>query len=275
MDKIQSPGTLSFAGNVAENWRKWKQRFELYLTASGIDAKDQKIQSATLLHVASQEALEIYNTFTWDKAGDDKNVPAIMAKFEAYCNPRKNVTWERHIFNTRTRNQQPGETIDQYVTDLRTKTCEFGTLIDGCIRDRIVGGIIDDSMRNRLLQKADLTLEKAIDMCRSSEMTAAQMKTLTASQEPSPTSRQLTSTQLERADKGAPMTSTSTSVGGAALDTRGNRHAQRLVLSASNVDDEIILQESASRKHKARQDLKRMELNKTALTRMKVACSLP
>ena len=95
------------------------------------------------------------------------------------------MTWEYHLFNTR--NQQPGETIDQYVTDLRTKTCEFGTLIDGCIRDRIVGGIIDDSMRNRLLQKADLTLEKAIDMCRSSETTAAQMKTLTVSQEPSPT----------------------------------------------------------------------------------------
>lgn len=128
MDKIQPPGTLSFAGNVAENWRKWKKRFELYSTASGIDAKDQKIQSATLLHVAGEEALEIYNTFTWDKDGDDKNIDAIKAKFEAYCNPRKNVTWERHLFNTR--NQQPGETIDQYITDLRTKakSCEFGTL---------------------------------------------------------------------------------------------------------------------------------------------------
>ena len=117
-----------------------------YLTASGIDAKDQKIQSVTLPHMDSEEALEIYNTFTWDKDGDDKNVPAIMEEFEAYCNPQKNVTWERHLFNTR--NQQSGETIDQYVTDLRTKakTCEFGTLTDSLIRDRIVGGIINDSM---------------------------------------------------------------------------------------------------------------------------------
>ena len=187
MDKLQPPGTLSFAGNVAENWRKWKQRFQVYLTASGIDAKDQKVQSATLLHVAGEEALEIYNTFTWDNDGDDEKVSAIMAKFEAHCNPRKNITWERHLFNTR--NQQPGETIDQYVTDLRTKakTCEFGTLSDSLIRDRIVGGIISDSTRSRLLQKADLTLEKAIDMCRASETTAAQMKTLTAGQEASGT----------------------------------------------------------------------------------------
>ena len=89
MDKLQPPGTLSFAGNVAENWRKWKQRFELYLTASGIGEKDDKIKSATLLHVAGEEALEIYNTFTWNEEGDDKKVAAVMAKFEAYCNPRK------------------------------------------------------------------------------------------------------------------------------------------------------------------------------------------
>ena len=46
----------------------------MYLTASGIDAKDQTIQSAMLLHVAGEEVLEIHNTFTWDKDGDDKNV---------------------------------------------------------------------------------------------------------------------------------------------------------------------------------------------------------
>ena len=96
--------SLSFAGNVAENWREWKQHFKLYLMASGIDAKDQKIQSVTLLHMAGEEALEIYNMFTW-----------------------------------------------------------FGTLSDCLIRHRIVKGIISDSTRCRLLQKADLTLEKAID----------------------------------------------------------------------------------------------------------------
>jgi hypothetical protein len=55
---------------VAKNWKQW---FELCLMTSGIDAKDQKIQSATLLHVAGEEVLEIYNTFTWDKDGDDKS----------------------------------------------------------------------------------------------------------------------------------------------------------------------------------------------------------
>ena len=69
--------------------------------------------------MAGQDALEVFNTFTWDSNGDDKKLEKVIEKFETYCMPRKNVTWERHIFNTR--DQQPGETIDQYATDLRKK----------------------------------------------------------------------------------------------------------------------------------------------------------
>ena len=78
--------------------------------------------------MAGTEALEVYNTFTWETDDDKSKVNKITEKFYEYCNPRKNVTWERHKFNTR--NQQQGETIDQYVTDLKTKaqTCEFAEL---------------------------------------------------------------------------------------------------------------------------------------------------
>ena len=51
--------------------KKVEATLELYLTASGIGEKDDKIKSATLLHVAGEEALEIYNKFTWDEEGDD------------------------------------------------------------------------------------------------------------------------------------------------------------------------------------------------------------
>ena len=97
MDKLQPPGPLVLQGNLSENWRKWKQRFELYSTASGLGEKDEKVQSATLLHVVGEEALEIYNTFEWNERGDENKVSCIMDKFEAYCNPRKKVTWERHV----------------------------------------------------------------------------------------------------------------------------------------------------------------------------------
>ena len=75
------------------------------------------------------------------------------------------------------------ETFDQYITDLKTKakTCKFGDLNDGLIRDQIVCGIICDRTRRRLFREADLTLQKAIDICRANEATTSQMKSLSAS----------------------------------------------------------------------------------------------
>ena len=89
------------------------------------------------------------------------------------------LTFDRHSFFTR--NQQESETIDTYVTELRNKAsrCEFADLKDGLIRDRIVCGIINDSVRARPLRESDLSLEKCVDICRASEISAFQLKELT------------------------------------------------------------------------------------------------
>ena len=87
MDQLKPPSELSFEGNIAENWREWEQGFRLYLTATGIDEKSEKIQVATFLHVAGVEARRIYNTL---EIADDDNrsriIPemAIIAKYGYY-----------------------------------------------------------------------------------------------------------------------------------------------------------------------------------------------
>ena len=183
MDKLTPPDPLDLDGsNVSDAWRKWKQRFELFSLASGLSSKDEGIQAATLLHVVGPDALEVYNTFSWEDGSDKNKAAKILEKFEAYCVPRRNITWERHMFNTR--DQHDGETIDQYVTDLKTKaqTCEFKDLKDSLIRDRIVCGIHCDKTRSRLLREPDLTLQKAVDICRANETTSSQMKLFTGDQ---------------------------------------------------------------------------------------------
>ncbi|XP_065888776.1 uncharacterized protein [Dysidea avara] len=117
MDKLSPPEALNLDRNIANNWRRWKQRFEIFSLASGLSGKDAQIQAATFLHVAGTEALEVYNTFTWESDDDKSKVDKITEKFDGYCNPRKNVTSERHKFNTQ--NKQVRESIDQYVTDLK------------------------------------------------------------------------------------------------------------------------------------------------------------
>lgn len=57
--------------------------------------------------------------------------------------------------------------IDKFVTELRqkSKNCEFGMSEDDMMRDKIVFSVTE-----KLLREPNLTLQKAIDICRASEI---------------------------------------------------------------------------------------------------------
>ena len=54
--------------------------------------------------------------------------------------------------------------------------CDFGAIKDPLIRDQIVVGINDPKLRERLPRETDLTLEKAIKLCRITEHSKEQSK---------------------------------------------------------------------------------------------------
>ena len=87
------------------------------------------------------------------------------------------------MFNQRV--QQPGESIEDYVADLRklAGTCQFAELEDSLIRDRIVVGIRDDTTRRRLLQQKQLALADAVDICKASEATSRRLRTMAGADE--------------------------------------------------------------------------------------------
>ena len=64
---FKPPEQLSLEGNPAENWRRWRQRFELYLLAKEAHEKADKIKIAMLLSSIGPEALERYNHLIRDK----------------------------------------------------------------------------------------------------------------------------------------------------------------------------------------------------------------
>ena len=150
MEHVKPIGPLRMDGNIAKNWRQWKQRWTLYAKASRVDAKDEETQCAVFLHTIGNEVLEVYDTFSFTESEENKIEP-LIGKFDAYCSPKKNVTYERYLFFSCTQN---GRSVDAFVTDLRTKakTCEFVTLQDSLIKDRIVCGIDSKGIRERLLR---------------------------------------------------------------------------------------------------------------------------
>ena len=58
-----------------------------------------------------------------------------------------------------------------------SETCDFHAITpEEILRDRLVFGIQDDKVRERLLREADLTLKKTDEICRAEESMAAPMK---------------------------------------------------------------------------------------------------
>lgn len=101
MEGLKPPAGLDLLhGNLSEKWRRFRQRFELYLVATGCASKPAKVQSSLFIHVAGEEAVEVYNTFTFENADDRHSLDITMDKFEDYCNPKKNITYERYKFFT-------------------------------------------------------------------------------------------------------------------------------------------------------------------------------
>ena len=83
----------------------------MYTVASGLSAKAQDVQAATFLHVIGNEAHEVVNTFTFDSDDDKKKITKLQGKIEACCNPKKNVTLERHALLSR--RQGSDEPLDE------------------------------------------------------------------------------------------------------------------------------------------------------------------
>lgn len=170
---------MDFSGNLAENWRLWKQKFENYLLATEISRKSDPVKIAQLLHFIGEEGFHIYNSFSIDNPAELK-LKDVLDKFEEHFLPRKNLAYERFKFFTR--KQATNETIEQYITDLKNKaqSCEFGDLKNDLIKDILTCGILNEKMREKLLQDDELDLDGAIKLCISIENSREQSNLITS-----------------------------------------------------------------------------------------------
>ncbi|KMQ92926.1 hypothetical protein RF55_7030 [Lasius niger] len=125
METLKPPKPMFFEENIAKNWKKWKQLFELYLMATGA------------------------NTKTNEEEKKDYATDVVTA-------------WETTV----SRNQ------------MKAASCGFGDLKDSLIKDRIISGINNKNLKDRLLREETLTLEKCVKLCKTAELASEQLKTL-------------------------------------------------------------------------------------------------
>ncbi|XP_075560001.1 uncharacterized protein LOC142591575 [Dermacentor variabilis] len=105
-------------------------------------------------------------------------VTAIFAKFHERYLPYKNVTQGTAVFNSMC--QKENQPIDEFIAELQQQAakCDFGDKHDRLLGDRIIDGIRDAALRERLFLERDLTLEKIVVTCRVAEISKKRVSSL-------------------------------------------------------------------------------------------------
>ena len=121
---------------------------------------------------------KVFAMFTdWASDTYQNKIQPVLQKFTAYCQPLKNVPFERYKFYSRM--QESGESYDHYQTALQqlVERCKFESITPNQIfHDKLVFGIRDSKVRERLLHEKNLSLEKTDEICRSHETMVQQIR---------------------------------------------------------------------------------------------------
>ena len=155
-DTVGEPATLW------QRWRIWKDEFELFVTASGID--DSKQQRALLLHLAGPGVREIFRTIPEETKGGAKDYKQAMDSLNDYFKLKKNIPKARQNFLGAT--PAPGERINNFVTRLSSlaEHCEYGDEKDNMTRDQVLTHIKDKQLKSKLYRSENLTLSKLLEV---------------------------------------------------------------------------------------------------------------
>ncbi|XP_063387033.1 uncharacterized protein LOC134673008 [Cydia fagiglandana] len=162
--------------NCWPQWQRFKLAFRNFVLAAGLERISETRKAAILINCVGHEAQELY--FNVLKVEDKDKLEEVIEVFDDYFKPKQNEIINR--FNLNKRNQEEGETFDAFYTAIRkvAENCNYGDQKEKMLRDKIVIGVREQRIQQKLLEIKDLTLEKAIDICRSAELSREFVKTL-------------------------------------------------------------------------------------------------
>ena len=123
------------------------------------------------------EADDILRSFKLSK-DDIIKYSRVKERFEGFFVKHRNAIYERVKLNLR--KQEEGETVAAFINDLYILVghCEYGDLQDEMIKDRLVVGLRDSKLSEKLQLDPKLTLNVAVTSVRQSELVHRQQSDL-------------------------------------------------------------------------------------------------
>ena len=142
---------------------------------------DTEYQTSVFLATIGQDVFDIYDGLEFDKEEDKMDLEIVMKKLEDFFTGETHKVFESYKFHLR--KQEPTESIEAYVAALHqlAKNSNFGQLRDRLIRDQVIVGVRDDSIREKLPADKQLTLDKCLQIGRASETSKQQRKIISSS----------------------------------------------------------------------------------------------
>ncbi|KAK8766406.1 hypothetical protein V5799_006813 [Amblyomma americanum] len=172
---VQPPASFNF--DKTSEWPGWILEFDDYRFASGLNERTQEAQVRTLLYTMGRQARNIFKTFNLSEQ-DSKKYDVVKTQFDTHFVATRNLVYESACFHRR--HQEPGESVDQYVTELHTLAdrCDYGERKEQIILDRFVVGLRDAKLSEVLQMDAALTLKSALTKARLKEAVQQQQQDL-------------------------------------------------------------------------------------------------
>ena len=156
-------------------WKKWLADFEMYILASGVTNNTRK--RALLLYQAGSRVREIFAQLS--DTGNADAYDTAKAKLTAYFEPHKNRRYDVYVF--RNTYQEQHETLDQYITRLRTlaQPCEFADQ-DFELEEQIIIGGTSSKIRKQALRDPKYDLKQMLLDGRRDEISKFQTRQIDA-----------------------------------------------------------------------------------------------
>ena len=150
--------------STQEEWVEYVERLDSYFLAN--DIWDPAKKRAILVNAVGPQTYQLIKTLCLPGKPQDHSFEEISGRVKTHFH---SPIIKRYEFNTR--KQKPGETIAEFTAALRkiADDCEFGTVLNDMLRDRLVFGVSDKKLQNRYLRESTLTYVQARDMALAAE----------------------------------------------------------------------------------------------------------
>ncbi|XP_026688909.1 uncharacterized protein LOC113473526 [Diaphorina citri] len=162
-NKINLP-TLRSTFATKKELIDFKRSFNCYLTANELDEKSEAVRVAHLRCTLNDKLNDLI-----DKITGTITVEQIFKYLEEELIPKENTCFNQYCFFNRS--QREKEAFNEYYLELDqlARLSNLGEKHDEILKARIVCGIYDPAMRERLMRAPDMTLKEVVNYCRMSE----------------------------------------------------------------------------------------------------------